>query len=151
MSKRSRLHASCVSVDGNGILLLGEPGAGKSDLSLRLIDRGAQLVADDQVELILHGKAIEAAAPESIAGLIEVRGVGIFRMEFAGRVPVLLVVQLAKLEWIERLPYPEPYECMGVQIPQLRLWAFEPAAAIKVEMAVAALQDGSMTVGALKE
>jgi len=151
VSRTLRLHASCVAVGNKGVLLLGESGAGKSDLSLRLIDRGAKLVADDQVEMVRKGSAVTASSPQSIAGLIEVRGVGIFKMQALKNIPILLILQLAKREWIERLPYPEPYDCLGVQIPQLRVWAFEPSVAIKVEMAVAALQDGSMTVGALKE
>jgi len=148
-----RLHASCVAIDRQGVLLLGEPGMGKSDLALRLIDRGAQLVADDRVELACRDEQIFASVPSAIAGLIEVRGLGIFTLKGKDmpEAPVLLVVHLAKQEWIERLPHPEPYDCLGVQIPQLRLCAFEHSAAIKIEMAVAALQDGSMTVGALKE
>jgi len=124
---------------------------GKSDLSLRLMDRGAKLVADDQVELARKGKKIVAAAPKAIAGLIEIRGVGIFKVKAKKNALLLLVVHLVKQEWIERLPYPEPYNCLGVLIPQLHICAFEPSAAIKVEKAVAALQDGSMMVGALKE
>ncbi len=130
---------------------MGESGAGKSDLALRLIDRGAQLVADDQVELARRDEGIIASPPDPIAGLIEVRGVGIFQMQPVTAIPVLLVVQLVKREWIERLPHPEPYDCLGEQIPQLRLSAFEHSAAIKVEMAIGTLQDGSMTVGAFKE
>jgi serine kinase of HPr protein (carbohydrate metabolism regulator) len=151
MTGAGRLHASCVAIGHAGVLLMGEPGAGKSDLSVRLIDRGAKLVADDQVELLRKGAKVLASSPASIAGLIEVRGVGIFKMKAVRKVPVLLVLQLAKQEWIERLPYPEPYDCLGVPVSQLRICAFEPSAAIKVEMAVAALQDSSMTVGAFKE
>ncbi len=146
-----RLHATCVVVKSRGVLLLGEPGAGKSDLALRLMDRGAKLIADDQVELTKKGRTIIATAPRRIYGLLEVRGVGIFKVRSQKKARVLLVVQLVKQEWIERLPYPEPYECMHTHIAQLRLSPFEPSAAIKVEKAVAALQDGSMTVGALKE
>lgn len=146
-----QLHATCVAIGSHGILLMGEPGAGKSDLALRLIDRGAKLVADDKVVLAIRKKSLVAHAPRLISGLLEVRGVGIFKKKPKNNVPVLLVVQLVKQEWIERLPYPEPYECMNVQIPQIRLCAFESSAAIKIEMAARALQDGSMMVGALKE
>jgi serine kinase of HPr protein (carbohydrate metabolism regulator) len=151
MTKTLRLHASCVAIDAHGVLLLGEPRAGKSDLSLRLIDRGAKLVADDQVELMRKGRKILASSPENIRGLIEVRGVGIFKTPAKQNVPVLLIVQLSQQEWIERLPQPEPYECLGVHIAQMRVCAFEYSAAIKIEMAMAALQDDSMTVGAFKE
>jgi serine kinase of HPr protein (carbohydrate metabolism regulator) len=146
-----RLHATCVAIGSQGVLLIGESGAGKSDLALRLMDRGAKLVADDQVELTINKKSVIARAPASIQGLIEIRGVGIFEIEAKKEAKVLMVVQLAKQEWIERLPYPEPYDCEGVHIPQIRLYAFEPSSVIKIEMAVAALQDGSMKVGALKE
>lgn len=146
-----RLHASCVAIGAHGVLLLGDSSAGKSDLAIRLIDRGAVLVADDQVELSQKGDMICASAPASISGLIELRGVGILTMPSTVSIPLLLAVQLAKKEWIERLPEPEPYHCFGIEIPQFRLWSFEPSAAVKVEMAVAALLDGSMTVGAFKE
>jgi len=146
-----RLHATCIAVKSSGILILGDSGMGKSDLALRLIDRGARLVADDQVELLKKGRSIIASPPRNIAGLLEVRGVGIFKVRAKARIPLLLAVQLVKQEWIERLPDPEPYECLGVRIAQLRISAFESSAAIKVEMAVSALQDGSMTVGAFKE
>ena len=119
-----RLHATCVAIGSSGILILGESGAGKSDLALRLIDRGAKLVADDQVELTKKGRILKANAPVRIRNLLEIRGVGIFKVKAKKNVRVLLVVQLASQEWIERLPYPEPYGCLGLQIPQLRLCAF---------------------------
>jgi len=146
-----QIHASCIAIGNKGVLLLGETGAGKSDLALRLIDRGAVLVADDQVKLTPKGKTIIATAPLRIQKLLEVRGIGIFKLKVKKSIKVELVVQLVEQEWIERLPYPEPYECLGKYIPQLRLCAFEASAAIKIEMALASLQDGSMTVGAFKE
>lgn len=150
--KIERIHASCVALGTQGVLLLGESAAGKSDLVLRLVDRGAKLVADDHVELFLQNKQVFARSPDSIAGLLEIRGVGIFKVKSLPQVKVHMAVQLTKREWIERLPYPEPFECLGHHtIAQVRLCAFEASAAIKVEMAAAALQDGSMTVGAFKE
>jgi HPr kinase/phosphorylase len=146
-----RLHATCVALGSSGVLLLGESGMGKSDLALRLIDRGARLIADDQVELTRHGKYITANSPPSIYGLLEIRGLGIFHVKARKKAHLLLVAQLLNREWIERLPYPEPYECLGVTIPKLNISPFEVSAAIKIEMAVAALQNGSMMVGALKE
>ncbi len=130
---------------------MGEPGAGKSDLCVRLIDRGAKLVADDQVELTRKGRKIILSSPKNIHGLIEVRGVGIFEVPAKKNVPLLLVVQLSQREWIERLPHPEPHDFLGVLIPQLRICPFEQSSTIKVEMAINALGDGSMTVGAFKE
>jgi len=145
------LHSTCVAVGSHGVLLMGESGAGKSDLALRLIDRGAKLVADDQVELTRKGNKVVANAPKRISGLLEVREVGLFKVRPKRNVRILLAVHLVGQEWIERLPYPQMYECLGVSIPRLHLSAFELSAAIKLEMAVAALQDNSMSVGALKE
>ena len=86
------------------MLLRGAPGAGKSDLALRLIEGGAQLVADDQVALTSSGGALLAAPPARIAGLLEVRGIGIVSMEFMPQCPVRLVVDLAAPHAIERMP-----------------------------------------------
>ncbi len=150
-SKILRLHATCVAIKSHGVLLVGEPKSGKSDLALRLIDRGATLVSDDQVELTRDGDTITAHTPGNIAGLIEVRGVGIFKKKYQSKQQVHLVVQLNSKEAIERLPYPESFECMGINIPQLRLCPFEASSVIKIEMAIAALEDHSMMVGMLKD
>jgi HPr kinase/phosphorylase len=97
-----RLHASCADLDGHGVLLLGPPGAGKSGLLLRLLDRGFALVADDQVE-ITGGTA---RAPASLAGMIEVRGLGLLRLPYAVQTELRLAVQL---ERGERLPEPKHF------------------------------------------
>jgi serine kinase of HPr protein (carbohydrate metabolism regulator) len=57
------VHATCVAIDGRGILIRGRSGAGKSDLALRLIDRGARLVSDDYTILAASGGRLRAAAP----------------------------------------------------------------------------------------
>ena len=92
------IHASCAARDGSGVLLTGPPGSGKSDLLLRLIDRGYSLVADDQVE-ISDGFA---SPPPSLEGLLEVRGLGIFRLPYTAPVPVKLTVFLGQSD---RLPH----------------------------------------------
>src|SRR3546814_16697066 len=71
------IHASCVALDGRAILLMGNSGSGKSDLSLRLIDRGWSLVADDSVCLLPSGGTLLAKPPQNIAGRIRVRHVGL--------------------------------------------------------------------------
>jgi len=91
-----RLHASCVAVDGRGLLILGPSGAGKSSLALQMIGLGAVLVADDQVEVTLAGDSLVAAAPTALAGLIEARGVGLLRAETATGVPLRLAVDLGQ-------------------------------------------------------
>ena len=93
------VHASCAALDGAAVLITGAPGAGKSDLLLRLIDRGFSLVADDQV-LVEDGRA---SAPANLAGLIEVRGLGILRLQYSSRVKLALVACLGRGE---RLPQP---------------------------------------------
>jgi RNase adaptor protein for sRNA GlmZ degradation len=131
------VHATAVAFGDRAILLRGPPGAGKSDLALRLIALGAVLVADDQVLLRRDGDRILAAAPESIAGLIELRGVGIRRLPHRNGVPLALVVDLVAGEQVERLPGPAVAEYRGVQIPLLSVAAFEASAAIKLLMALA--------------
>jgi HPr kinase/phosphorylase len=100
-----RLHASCAARLGphglfEGVLLCGPSGSGKSDLLLRLIQRGFLLVADDQVN-VTDGMA---SAPVALAGILEVRGLGLFRLHFAPSAPLRLVVNMGVL--VERLPVP---------------------------------------------
>ena len=80
-----QVHATCIDVDGVGVLLRGPPGSGKSDLALRLISDGARLVADDRAELTVDSGQITVSPPSEIAGLIEVRGLGVLR--FTGLKP----------------------------------------------------------------
>src|SRR5437588_5560986 len=94
MDDRVLMHGTAVAIDGRGVLLRGPSGSGKSDLALRLIDAGARLVADDQTELRRDGDAIIARAPPTIAGMIEVRGLGIVRIEALPAAPVALLVDL---------------------------------------------------------
>ena len=84
MSASILLHATAVAIDGRAVLLRGPSGSGKSDLALRLIDAGARLVADDQSELSRRGDVLMVRAPATIAGLIEVRGLGILRLDALG-------------------------------------------------------------------
>ena len=95
-----RIHATCVSRDGHGLLILGPSGAGKSDLALRLLDRGFELVADDQV--LIDGP-IARPVPD-LAGLIEVRGLGILRMPHRPHATLALALALGTAP--DRLPAP---------------------------------------------
>jgi UPF0042 nucleotide-binding protein len=132
------IHGTLVSLGGRGVLLRGAPGAGKSDLALRLIGAGAILVADDRVELTLVAGALTGAAPAAIAGLIEVRGVGLRRMTFLAACRVALVVDLVPPGAVERLPAPESVELLGISVPHLKLDPFAASAPMKVELALAA-------------
>jgi serine kinase of HPr protein (carbohydrate metabolism regulator) len=128
------IHAGCVAIGGRGVLIAGASGAGKSDLAIRLIDRGAELVADDYVELRRDGEALIAAPAAAIAGRIELRGIGILTLPFRSEVPVALLVDLDAEA--ERLPEAKTRELCGVAIPTLGLNALEPSAPIKVEAAL---------------
>lgn len=129
----SLLHASCVAIDGRAVLISGESGAGKSDLALRLIDRGAVLVSDDQVELSAVNGTLYAAAPASIAGKMEIRGIGIVAMSHQSPAPVSLLAELAPFE---RMPERRHLRLDGVEIPVIALAALESSAPIKVELAL---------------
>nr|WP_047168213.1 HPr kinase/phosphatase C-terminal domain-containing protein [Sphingomonas sp. Y57] len=130
------IHASSVLIDGRVVLIAGRSGSGKSDLALRLIDRGARLVADDYTRLESREGRLVASAPPQIAGRIEIRGVGIVELASAAEGMVALLVDLDGA--VERMPA-EPLStttCEGVAIPTLGLSAFEASAPIKVEQAL---------------
>lgn len=120
------LHASCVARDGHGVLLLGGSGSGKSDLALRLLDRGFRLVADDRVALV-DG---EAAPPAGLAGLLEVRGLGILRVEAVFPAKLALVVDLGAPG--ERLPAPASHPTL--HLPLLHLSPWQHSAPLRVEI-----------------
>ena len=128
------VHASCVAIGGRGVLLAGRSGAGKSDLALRLIDRGAVLVSDDYTEIRGVGDSLLAQAPPSIARRMEVRGVGIVDMETAGTVAICLFADLDRPP--ERLPEGSTIRLAGLDIPLVALAALEPSAPLKLEYAL---------------
>jgi serine kinase of HPr protein (carbohydrate metabolism regulator) len=136
------VQANCVVVEGVGVLLRGPPGSGKSDLTLRLIDGGAKLVADDGVELRRTSDAIIArlppTAPDSVRGRIEVRGLGIAPVPTVAEARLDLVIDLVPAEAVERLPEPATTELLGVKLSLLRLDGLEPSAPAKVRLAVRA-------------
>lgn len=108
-----QIHGSCASRDGAGVLLVGPPGSGKSDLVLRLRSQGFALVADDRVD-IADGIA---RPPPALAGLLEVRGLGIFRMPYVAEVKLALVVDLAPLA--VRLPAPRRHAALDLPLVQI--------------------------------
>jgi HPr kinase/phosphorylase len=134
-----RVHGTSVALSGDGVLLRGPSGSGKSDLALRLIDEGALLIADDQTELRLMGGALRLSAPSTIAGQIEVRGIGILRVDSARSAPLRLVVELVASGAVERLPEPETCELLGRPMPLIRLAPFEASAPAKLRLALRAL------------
>lgn len=136
-------HANCVALGGKAVLIRGPSGSGKSDLSLRLIDGGGQLLADDYTLLTREGGQVMAAAPDEIAGKMEVRGFGLVNMAPARDIPVALVVELVGEDSVERLPDPRHTEIEGVRLPLLALWPFAASAAAKVRLALAFPAEGS--------
>ena len=113
---RTRLHGSCVAVDGQGLLVLGASGSGKSNLALRLMAYGAALVADDQVILTARDGRIVAASPPVLRGRIEARGLGLLRATPAPPVPLAAVADLDRAE-TERLPPLRHITLLGLDLP----------------------------------
>jgi serine kinase of HPr protein (carbohydrate metabolism regulator) len=129
------LHASCIAIGDHAVLIEGRSGAGKSDLALRLIDRGAALVSDDYTILVRSAHLLVATPPATIAGKIEVRGLGILEMPYRDRVPVVLLVEL--VDEVERLP-PEPQmrRIAGCDVPVVAMNGHDASGPIKVELAL---------------
>jgi HPr kinase/phosphorylase len=135
------LHATAVAINGAGVLLLGPSGSGKSDLALRLIDRGATLVSDDGVLVEPRDPRPVLRTAPNIAGLIEMRGVGIVKMPFTDGVPLHLAVVLG--DAIERMPSASPTrDIAGSAVPLVVIAAFEPSAPIKIEHALRLAVEG---------
>lgn len=129
------IHASTVAQDGRAVLIMGPSGSGKSDLALRLLDRGFVLVSDDQTIVRREDSRLVATAPPNIAGKLEIRGIGIVGMESATDVPVALVVQLTSE--IERLPDERRERpVLGVNLPLVSVDALTASAASKVALAL---------------
>lgn len=132
----SPLHASCVEWDGAGLLICGRSGSGKSDLALRLIDAGAELVADDRVFLEKDGEKLKARTPDKIRGLIEVRGLGIVPMPFRPETHIKLKIALCPSHEIDRMPDPMSEVIEGIEIPLLFLDPSAASAVAKIKVAL---------------
>jgi len=139
MSAPLLVHATAVSIGGRAVLLRGPSGAGKSDLGLRLIDAGARLVADDQSELVRRGDTIVVRAPATIAGLIEVRGIGILRLEAVAEAPLALIADLVAPDALERLPERRSETLLRLSVPVIALAPFEASAVPKLRLALSAI------------
>ena len=122
-------------------MIEGESGAGKSDLALRLIDRGAQLISDDYTLLQRAGRELIASPPDTIAGRIEIRGLGILTMPHVEKIPVALLIRLTDAP--ERLPLAEEVRRIaGLDIREIAVDAHTASAPIKVELALRHLVGG---------
>jgi HPr kinase/phosphorylase len=146
-----RLHGSCAARAEAAVLILGPAGAGKSDLVLRLLDRGWSLVADDQVELSAAPAGLAAAPPPPLRGLLEVRGLGIMAGLPAATAPVQLqlVVDCVPAPAMPRLPMPAQFTALGCSLPRLALDPFAASAPQKLDWALDVLAARrAMTAGA---
>lgn len=128
-------HGTVVDIAGAGVLLRGLSGCGKSDLALRLIDRGATLVADDQCLFQSSERGVVASAPSSIYGLLEIRGLGIQSIPAIKTTVLRLVVDLVPTDEVPRLPEQRETDIEGKKIANLMLNAFEYSAPVKIELA----------------
>lgn len=146
--KRQFVHATCVALNGMGVLIRGAPGSGKSELALRLIDapgyglgqtlvRGV-LVADDQTGLEPRPDGLWASPHDKLAGLIELRGQGILQLNHVAPIKLALVVDLMLAQAIERMPEADDLktELLGVTLPRIPLDRSQPAAPALVRAAL---------------
>ena len=133
------IHATCVLLADTAVLLRGPSGCGKSDLALRLIDRGAKLVADDRVVLVAVAGRLMAQAPKAIAGLLEVRGLGPMPVPWVAQAAVGLAVDLVPPDAVEQLPEPT-FACYhDIRVPLLALDPFAASTPAKLRLAIQVL------------
>jgi serine kinase of HPr protein (carbohydrate metabolism regulator) len=129
------VHASTVALEGRAVLISGPSGSGKSDLALRLLDRGFTLVSDDQTIVRRDGDRLIASSPPTIRGKLEIRGIGIVEMESVDDVPIGLYVELTSD--ITRLPDDRRERpVLGVRLPLVSVDALTASAASKVSLAL---------------
>lgn len=148
MAETETIHATCIAIGAQGVLLLGPPGSGKSSLALQLIDqpghgltghlKTALLVADDQVVIRRRDGRIVATAPEALAGLIEIRGIGIVKAPVQEEVPLSLAVQLVPSDETARLPDPgaSRISLLGLDLPLVCIDASLAAAPARLRAAL---------------
>lgn len=131
------LHAGLIARPGpvgwRGVLIEGPSGAGKSDLALRCLDHGFRLVADDRVVIWVSGGRLFGRAPDSLAGQMEIRGLGVRQVSALALAPIALWIRLGTPD---RLPDLETVTHLGVETPLLTLAALENSAPVKLSHAL---------------
>lgn len=132
-----QIHGTALSIKGEGILIRGASGSGKSDLALRLINAAsARLIADDRVNLSADGSTILMSPPPEIAGLLEVRGLGAAEIGCEADIPLRLIIDLKPAAEIERMPERKWQTILDHEIPVFDLYPFEPSAPDKLGLAL---------------
>ncbi|MDP1631056.1 MAG: HPr kinase/phosphorylase [Caulobacter sp.] len=120
-----------------GLLIEGPSGSGKSDLALRALEVGFRLVADDRVQLWASDGQLWGRAPDTLSGLMESRGLGVLGLTPVPFAPISLVVRCeATPDAVERFPGGETFNLAGISLPLRALWPFDPAAAVKLRLAM---------------
>lgn len=126
------IHASCVEKNGRGILIRGHSGAGKSAFALALMNHGFRLVADDQVRVAVEEGCLTAQPAEPLKGLIEVRGVGLLRMNHTPSCTLLYQVDLIPGYRYERLPASKRAKIQGVSLRSFQMNPMDPRSIEKI-------------------
>jgi HPr kinase/phosphorylase len=156
---KTRRHGTAIAFGDEAVLIRGIPGSGKSSLALRLMDAEgfgigdmlmrAMLVADDQVEIHRLGAALIVAPPESLSGLLEMRGLGIITVNHKPNARLVLVVDLVADATLERLPDKtfDIVEIEGLNLPAIKLGTADPAAPAKLRAALCLLRNAVIPSG----
>ena len=129
-----QFYATAVTYCGFGVLIRGPSGSGKSDLALRLIDDGANLIADDQVDIKSAGQGLYLSPPDNIAGLLEVRGIGVIRIEYDWDVKLCLIVELDLSKEMQRIPIIKEEFIKNIPVPIINMNAFETSILAKIKI-----------------
>jgi HPr kinase/phosphorylase len=140
------LHGTCLNIGGEGVLILGKPGSGKSSLALRLIDEPgygifsvllrSELVADDQVIVTREQDRLMASAPPTLRGKLEIRGLGIVTLATRPSATLALVIKLQDHSAIERLPDPATFDMLGMTLPLVEIDGKLPSAPARLRAAL---------------
>ena len=131
-----KVHGTSVSIDGDGVLFRGPPGSGKSDLALRMINYGAQLVSDDQVCLTRRNDNIFMSSPSNIRNSMEVRGIGIVNTIAQKEAPLILVLNMLPNNAANRMPIWQLCTFLDIKVPAVEFAPFEISAHLKVKLAI---------------
>ena len=131
-----KVHGTSVSIDGDGVLFRGPSGSGKSDLALRMINYGAQLVSDDQVCLMRRNDNIFMSSPPTIRNSMEVRGIGIVNTVAQKEAPLILVLNMLPNNAASRMPIWQLCTFLDIKVPAVEFAPFEISAHLKVKLAI---------------